>query len=251
MVARIASFLVVGLILIPPAAASDGWGTLKGQFVWEGDVPQPELLYAKGASIKDKAVCAAQDLFAEDLVVDPDTKGIANIFIYLPKAPKAIHPDAADFDESVLQDQEYCRFTPHAMFVRAGQTVEVINSDNSAHNTHTYTLRNAGQNEIIPALTPAGKGKPYPTKVREILPITVQCDLHSWMKAYWLILDHPYAAVSAADGTFEIPNLPAGKHKFRVWHERKGYLERRLEVTIADGGMTDLGSRSYTIEKKD
>jgi len=83
------------------------------------------------------------------------------------------------------------------------------------------------------------------------LPIQVKCDLHSWMQAYWLVLDHPYSAITQADGTFEIKDLPVGTHQFRVWHERVGYLERSLKVKIKDGQTTQLDPMEYKIEAKD
>jgi hypothetical protein len=67
------------------------------------------------------------------------------------------------------------------------------------------------------------------------LPLKVTCDIHSWMNAYWVVTDHPYAAVSDADGKFKIENLPAGEHTFRVWHERQGYLNREYKVTVKAG----------------
>ena len=47
----------------------------------------------------------------------------------------------------------------------------------------------------------------------------VVCNIHPWMKAYILSLDHPYMAVTGEDGTFEIKNMPAGQHEFQFWHE--------------------------------
>jgi hypothetical protein len=38
-------------------------------------------------------------------------------------------------------------------------------------------------------------------------------------------LDHPYAAVTAADGSYEIKNAPAGvKLRVFAWHEEVGWL---------------------------
>jgi hypothetical protein len=61
------------------------------------------------------------------------------------------------------------------------------------------------------------------------------------MKAHWLILDHPYAAITDADGKFTIKDLPAGDHEVVVWHEGPGYIERKLKVKITAGKTTDLG----------
>ncbi|MEX0820057.1 MAG: methylamine utilization protein, partial [Pirellulaceae bacterium] len=48
---------------------------------------------------------------------------------------------------------------------------------------------------------------------------------HPWMKASMMVCDHPYFAVTDADGSFSIPNVPAGVElEFRVWHEKAGYI---------------------------
>ncbi len=248
MLRRLICVITLSLLTAASASAADGWGDVKGRILWKGDVPELELLHGKGAEVKDAAVCAAADTYKDDLVVDPDSKGIANIFIYLPKKPKKINPDLKDFDPQVIFDQENCVFKPHALLVRAGQSVEVLNSDPVAHNTHTYPIRNRGENLVVAANTKAGKGTLYPMKSRESLPIQVKCDFHSWMAAYWLVLDHPYAAVTQADGSFEIKGLPPGTHKFRVWHERVGYLERSLSVKVKGGETTEIPEMEYTIE---
>jgi len=218
------------------SAIAEDWGTISGQFVVTGDVPAPELLHAKGAPVKDAATCAAIDTYKDDLVIDAGSKGLANVFIYLPKAPKSIHPDLKKPAPAVvIFDQKGCMFSPHAMVVLGGQTVEVISSDPIAHNTHTYPLKNQAMNVLVAANTPVGKGLAVDYKISESLPLKVACDFHPWMQAYWMVVDHPYAAVTDKDGKFSIPNLPVGEHEFRVWHERKGYLDRKYKVKVQKG----------------
>ena len=58
------------------------------------------------------------------------------------------------------------------------------------------------------------------------------------MKAYHLALEHPFAAVTKADGSFEIQDLSAGEHEFRIWHESApapGFLNRKFKVTVKPG----------------
>lgn len=229
--------LAVGVLLsCSVSAIAEDWGTVSGQFVVTGEIPALELLHAKGAPIKDPAVCAAADTFKDDLIIDADSKGLANVFVYLVKAPKSIHPDLKKPDPAVVVfDQKGCMFTPHAMVVLGGQTVEVISSDNIAHNTHTYPIKNQGMNVLVAANTPVGKGLAVEYKIGESLPIKVACDFHPWMHAYWMVVDHPYAAVTDKYGKFTIPNLPVGEHEFRVWHERKGYLDRKYAVKVQKG----------------
>src|SRR5215217_4053790 len=89
----LATLLAAVAFLTNRPAAADDYGTLKGQFILKGAVPEPTLIVKKGdPNTKDPEVCAVTDLYDDELVVDKDTKGIANIFVYLNAAPK-IHPD--------------------------------------------------------------------------------------------------------------------------------------------------------------
>jgi plastocyanin len=226
-----------GLLL---AAAGTGtfvsaadWGTIEGQFVVDGTIESP-LLYKKGdPTLKDPAVCAVADIPDESLVLGKDGT-IANVVIFLAKAPASVHPDLKEAPKTpVMFDQVGCRFIPHMATVRVGQPVQCVSSDAAAHNVRTNPVANQGANFIV---QPNDRnGREVTLTLKESLPMRVNCDIHSWMNAYWVVTDHPYAAVSDADGKFKIENLPAGEHTFRVWHERQGYLNREYKVTVKAG----------------
>lgn len=222
-------------------AAADEYGTLTGQYVLDGDIPQLPPKVKKGdAGARDPAVCAANDVPDDSLVVDPATKGIANVFVYLQKASK-VHPELKESkDKDVIFDQKGCRFIPHTLLVRTDQVVQVKSDDPISHNTRTSPIRQPGANETI---SPNNrKGVPFTLKTPEGIPTQVECSIHPWMKAYWLVLDHPYAAITGTDGKFKIEKLPAGDHEFTIWQENKGYIARKLKVTIKPGETTDLGT---------
>lgn len=224
------------------ARAGDDYGSISGQFVLKGEVPEPKLLHKKGAVVRDPSVCAAKDTLDDSLVIDAKSKGIANVFVYIRKVDK-IHPDLVDPPAKVLTfDQKGCQYQPHAMFVRTGQTVLVKSSDACSHNTHTYPLRNKAENFVIAPGNQAGIPLKHP--IPELLPIKVGCDIHPWMQSWWLILDHPYVAVTNAKGEFAIEKLPVGTYEFRVWHEKAGYVgvgtKRGFEVTVIGGKMETM-----------
>ena len=212
------------------------WGTLKGQVLLNGDLPKIPPLVEKGnANTKDAAVCAAEAVADEKLVVDPETKGIANVVIYLAKKPAKVHPDLATSKEKeVIFDQKNCQFIPHVLTVHTDQVVRVKSDDAVPHNTHTKPLKNNSENFVVGANDRAGVLM-KPMTLVEKTPVKVTCDLHPWMGAYWVILDHPYAAVTDAKGNFEIPNLPVGTHEFMVWQESAGWLDKKYSVTIKEG----------------
>jgi hypothetical protein len=200
-------------------ARGQKWGDLKGRFVLDGTAQPPVELDVN----KDQEVCGKEKMFSEELVVG-DGNGLANVFIYLVLERNqkiAIHPDyeAVSKEERVL-DNVNCRFVPHAQTVWLSQTLILKNSDPVAHNSKIDPLGDTPTNPLIPA----GGQVPWQFKKSQGLPQTVTCSIHGWMKAWVLPLDHPYAAVSGPDGSFEIKNVPVGEHTFQLWHERSGYL---------------------------
>tara|TARA_R110002111_G_scaffold256979_2_gene324621 strand:+ start:111759 stop:112532 length:774 start_codon:yes stop_codon:yes gene_type:complete len=237
----VAAILISGVGLLSPLDANaEGWGSVTGQFVFDGPVPKPVIQRTKGdPSVKDSAVCAAEDHFNKDLVINPENKGIQNVFMYMRKA-NDIHPDLKESKEkSVVFDQKGCTFYPHSLIVRTDQKVLVKSDDPVAHNTHTFPIKNQAVNFI---LAPNDReGKEVANVIPEILPMQVKCDIHPWMTAYWFVTDHPYAVVSDKDGKFIIEKLPEGKNDFRIWHEKVGYVERKFTVDIKPGETLDLG----------
>jgi hypothetical protein len=218
-----------------PAAASGGFGTLKGRVIFQGAVPKLESLTALAET--KEPICAKAGIPNDKLLVG-EGNGVANVFIFLPKAPAGVGVPPMP-GEPVKFDQKDCRFFPHALVLRTKQTLKILNSDSFLHNTHIYAQRSAGFNQgVSPHNT---TGMDYQYEMSETKPVEVKCDIHSWMRAYQLPLDHPWGAVSAPNGEYEIKNVPAGEHKFQVWHEAAGgggYLDRNLLITIKPGEVT-------------
>ncbi|MDA1017214.1 MAG: hypothetical protein O3A00_22500 [Planctomycetota bacterium] len=238
----------LGTVGLAPAADND-WGAVTGRFVLDGDLPPIALAFKQGApDIKDAEICAAKDFEKHDLLIDPKTKGIANIFVYMRTADQ-IHPDLKVSKKLVLDfDQKGCRFFPRALLVRTDQVVNVLSDDPIAHNTHTFPIKNQGENNLIPPNE--RQGIPLAKmKLSESLPFEVKCDFHSWMKAHFLVLNHPYADITKNDGTFRIEGLPKGEVEFRVWHERVGYIDRKFTVTIKGGATVDVGAVKVPLKR--
>jgi hypothetical protein len=219
------------------AASSGEPGTLKGVITFKGE-PAEKLLVRKGdPNAKDAAVCAAENVPDESLVVGSNG-GLANVFVYLQKAPSGAKVEPAP-SEPVTFDQKVCTFLPHAMLVRTGQTINVLNGDNVLHNTHSNPL-NGDTETFNKGVAPNDRtGIPMVYAGAERVPVSVVCDIHNWMRAWHLPLDHNFAAISGEDGSFEIANLPPGEHEFVIWHEGD-YLERKYKVTIKSGETTEV-----------
>ncbi len=209
-------------------AATGAGGDLVGVVLFDGTPPILPPVIAQGSDAKDKEVCSVNAIPDERLVVDPASKGVQNVFVFFDKAPAGASPVPPP--EKQIFDQKGCKFIPHAMIVRTKQPLLILSDDGVGHNTHTYPGRNAGFNGGIKPNDRTGVPITYVQPERE--PFKVVCDIHSWMKAYHLPLDHGFAAVTNEKGEFTIKGLPAGTHTLKVWHESGNLLERALKVTI-------------------
>ena len=126
--------LVWGLLGVTPMVAAQ-WGTLSGTIVYDGTVVDPLPVKVN----KDVEVCGKHNLKIETLVVDPDTRGIANciVYVYLKKKEEIdVHPSyETSATEKITFDNQNCRFEPRVVLVRTGQTLVIGNKDPVGHNT--------------------------------------------------------------------------------------------------------------------
>lgn len=234
----------------PTTAASaapvkaEGWGTLKGQVVFGGDPPVQPVLVEQGKAAKNPDVCAKdRPIMNERLVVDSATKGVKNVLVYLPR-PTAKNEDAmkAALSATVEFDQKGCVFEPHVLGFTAGANVELKSSDPLNHNVDSKLRNSAFNTNIAGGMT----FKP-PVSGPERTPGKVVCDIHPWMEAWWMVVDHPYITVTDAKGNFEIKNAPAGTQKVVVWQEAVGFVTAPSgqDVTIKPNDTTEQG---FTID---
>lgn len=192
-------------------ATGTGWGTLKGRFIYDGEPPQMEPYNVN----KDMEVCTVngQAPLQESLLVDPASKGIANIAVFA-RAVSRVHESAQGGDAEKIFDQKECVFLTHVFPLKLGTTMVIKNSDPVGHNTNIE-----GKNSFNQTI-PVGESINFTPQKEEAVPVSVRCSIHPWMLAYFLPRENGYVAVTAEDGSFEIANLPAGEElEFQVWHE--------------------------------
>jgi len=113
-------------------------------------------------------------------------------------------------------------------FVRS-QVMAMVNHDPFFHNPHFFNSKNASLlNVPMPDPDQEIDHKFLRTPLRnERGVMRIQCDVHNNMSAYRVGFDHPYFAVTDADGKFEIREVPPGKYTVVAWHEGyKSYVRR-------------------------
>lgn len=219
------------------APTGTGWATLRGRFIFTGTPGDPQPL--KG--VVEKEVCSkdGKDLADRSLLVDPSSKGLANVVVFARKTSRVKDPAAT---AKLVFDQKHCEFIAPVFAARVGQPVDIRNSDPIGHNTN---IEGTSFNLLIPA----GSGAAYAPEVEFGMPKKITCNIHPWMKAYGIFRKDGYVAVSAADGTFQIPDLPAGETiEFQAWHERSGGSGGVLGLQKPDLKWTSKGRFQVRLE---
>ena len=161
---------------------------------------------------------------AEDAIVVNANGALANVFVYVKSGleGKQFEPPS----NPVQIDQKGCWFHPRVLGIQTGQSLKVTNSDPVTHNIHPLAEINREWNQS------QSEGDPPLNRrfVRRELMIPVKCNIHNWMRAYIGVLDHPYFAVTGADGSFQLPNLPPGTYTVAAWQEKLGEQEEQVVV---------------------
>ena len=158
---------------------------------------------------------------------------VQNVFVYVKKGL----PEGKSYNapkEGALVNQKKSMFRPRVQGVFVGQEVSMRNSDPLIHNVRSLSEENRPFNIGQPAGTPDRK-KVFKDKEG---PIELRCDFHPWMRAYLFVMEHPYFAVTAAQGHFTIKGLPVGNYTLAIWHEAFG--EQEQKITVKAGGLKDI-----------
>ena len=199
------------------AAAPAPTGTLKGRVKLSGEAPGNKVIRMGMDPMCAKMWAGKKPGPVDEVVVTSDDGGLMNAFVKLdgsfPGTPVPAQP--------VLLDQRGCFYHPRVVGARVGQVLRIKNSDNLLHNVHSSSSHRNSFNFGQPQ---AGISSDFKLADEEMLKLG--CDVHRWMTAWVGVVDHPYFAVSGADGSFVISNVPAGKRTISVWHERFGTLTK-------------------------
>ena len=204
-----------------------GRGSISGVVRFEGEAPAPQKLEVN----KDLEVCGQHDIFSEELVVSA-TGGLKNVFVQVLGTKGEVEKPAT----RVTVAQEGCRFVPHVQVIPAGTRMNILNKDGIAHNIHTLSVENPSFNRLQPGVRKRMVTRKNDLAIPEFIPL--KCDLHSWMSAWIIVVDHPHHALSDDGGGFEIASIPAGTYTAEFWHETLG--KQNQEVTVAAGVDTEV-----------
>jgi len=179
------------------------------------------------------AALAAPPLAAGEIKGKVTCKGVrdsADAVVYVAAiAGKTFPPPAA----SVKVDQLNLTFIPHVAAVLVGTTVDFQNSDAVLHNVFSP---DACADKFNLGTWPKGQSKSFTFKKECVA--TLLCKVHPEMEGFVVAVPTPYFAVTKADGTYSIPNVPDGAYTLKVWHPKLKPTQK--PVTVAGATAADF-----------
>ena len=217
----LAAVTLAGCLLLPGAAPA---ASIRGVVLNAGPAPDHKQIPIN----IDQYVCG-KSKESDELIVGPN-RGIRWAVVSI-QAP----PTAAKWEPSskpVQIDQQQCLYVPRVVVVPVGGTVEFLNTDRLLHNLHSVSTENSTFNRTQP------KGRTIPVVFKKPETVRVDCDLHTWMRAWVVVAEHPFYAVTGPGGEFVLDNVPAGKYTLKVWQEALGTVTH--DVTVGDRDATGV-----------
>lgn len=190
-------------------------GTVTGRVTWPGDLPAaPSFLYGVpggGGNFVTKTVTGPNQPR-----IDAATRAVAGVVVTLrgidvTRARPWDHPPArVELGDGAIRVRQGA--SERVGFVRRGDAVEVVSREAAYH-----VLRGRGD-DFFSLSVPAADEPRTRTLSR---PGRVELSSGSgyyWARADLFVSDHPYWAVTDADGRFALPRVPAGRVEVVAWH---------------------------------
>jgi RNA polymerase sigma factor (sigma-70 family) len=240
------------------------WVTVSGRVVFPKDliVPRPRPVFLNASSGKDWSFFStAGALTYNDRLIDPKTRGIANVLVWLrPDSDdrlavfpsEEIHPSfektkgAERVVETVAEG-----FQPRILGARAGDRLVFKNPSRIGFNvnySHSPEDNDPDLGAFNILLRPDTTYTSEPLLPDRRLGV-VHDSIHHWLDGYARVFEHPYFAVTDAEGRFRLENAPVGAWRVVIWHERAGYLGgsdgrlgKRITISPDRAGGLNLGS---------
>lgn len=220
-----ALFAIILQLVLPPARPTTqpyspvkSEGELSGTIYYRGSVPDPQ----RSQITRDEDVCGHGSIERPLILIDKD-KRVEDAIVFIRGIEVRNDPPAPL--QPVVLNQKSCSFEPHVLALRVGQSLEVHNADDTAHNVNgsqgAYTLFNF--------LQPQQNMKSVQTFDRPGL-VQVKCNIHSWMSAKLYIFDHPYFQKTGRGGNYYLRHIPPGEYQLHVWQEYLGEQTFKIKV---------------------
>jgi plastocyanin len=217
--------LIPGVIILCAAGrmgpdSAQGGASVSGVVKFQGTAPKPTRIDMSADPFCAKA--HPTPATTEEVLTD-EGGGLENVVVYISDGlGTATFPVP---DQPAVMEQKGCQYKPHVLAMRAGQKLDVVNSDATTHNIHPMPNNNREWNISQPHGVPIEQ-----VFAREEIAISVKCNVHPWMRSYIAVIKNPFFAVTGKNGSFDLKDLPPGNYTLTAWHEKLGTKMQKITV---------------------
>lgn len=202
----------------PSAAAASG--AVAGSVAFVGEAPAP-----RSVRMAADPYCANANPGGakSGALVVGDGGGLAGVFVYV---KSGVSGSFTPPNVPVVINQRGCQYSPKLVGVQTGQPLEIGNADSTLHNVHALPQNSRGFNLAMPK---AGMKSTKKFAKPEVL-VRIKCDVHPWMETFVGVVDHPFFAITGADGKFRIDGLAPGSYEIEAVHPKLGRHSQAVNV---------------------
>ncbi len=251
-------FGVAAVAFVAAPLTSFAGGSISGKVTYAGKAEQKEFLFSKFPNPKfcpknpNKDLMDGDKRFLKQIEVGKDG-GLKNAVVAVIDVEDKAFVDGYQGTNVVA---EFCQFLPFSGIVVNTKNFHVENHDADAddpksvlgvlHNPHSFTVKGTSSaTGFNIGLAKKGDKLDKPVMFRGGAEkdgfYRLQCDQHEFMQGFFLPVSSPYFAVVKDDGSFEIKDVPAGKHKVVAWHPFAAKGKKiEFEVDVTEGGTANL-----------
>ena len=185
------------------AAKTNAASEIVGSVYFRGEKPKLQPI-----DMSSDPACASLhegSVYQQDSEVN-DNGTLPNAFIYIKAGSGNLSAPAPH--NSVVLTQQGCLYLPHVLGIMAGQPLQVVTLDPTAHNVHFMPKVNREWN----VTQQPGSPSVIHTFTQPEIMIPAHCNVHPWMTVYIGVVSNPYYAVTDKEGTFAIKDVPPGDY---------------------------------------
>ena len=251
-------FGVAAVAFVATPLTSFAGGTITGKVTYAGKAEQKEFSFAKFPNpkfcpkIPDKTLMDGDKRFLKTIEVGKDG-GLKGAVVAVTDIEDKAFVDGYAGTEVTAA---FCQFLPFSGVVVNTRPFKVENTDSDPddpksvqgvlHNPHSFTVKGStSATGFNIGLAKKGDKLDKPVTFRGGAEkdgyYRLQCDQHEFMQSFFLPVANPHFTVVKDDGSFELKDVPAGKHKVVAWHPFAGKGKKiEFEVEVPEGGSAYL-----------
>jgi len=226
--------LCCAALMLAPRVNAAGEGKITGTVKLDGSAP-----HMRGIDMSKDPFCAKASASSPahlETVVVGQGGALENVVLYISDGLTGSALNQVPTSVPVF-DQRGCVYTPHVLAVDINQQFKVATSDQTAHNIHPNPNPMTGNIPWNLSQPPGSPPIEKSWKAAEVIP--VQCNIHPWMHAWFVVVKGPYATTDS-NGNYAIENVPPGNYTVTAWQEEYGTQTQKVTVAAGKPGTADF-----------